>query len=384
MSHAATKWAFDQPEIHSDMKPSEWAVLVVLADCHNPVNGCFPSQDYICRRTNLGERAVRDQLTRLRERGLIDWDCARENGRRGSNRYRLSFEPDFQPAKSAGSSTGEIVQEQPADSDSFNRQNLPPNPVREPVREPLSAQAREKEPDVGIEDRKATERAFERAFRAWPTSIGDSRPDALKAWTGLSADERLLAGSEAERYVAAAKATGRSHICSHAVYLRERRWEGLAPREPDTPQLVEAKPFGKAWMAERLSRLLAGPTRPTPALTGFELALIRDGKADAETRLREKQANSGFPNVALIDERAASARGITVPASMEAAASAFEPVRVGGERWEEWKLDHALRGWPWLPDTGRQEWVYFPAGGPDGLQAFEDAMRNSVTAEAAE
>ncbi|TIW40356.1 MAG: helix-turn-helix domain-containing protein, partial [Mesorhizobium sp.] len=74
MSHAATKWAFDQPEIHRDMKPSEWAVLMVLADCHNPVNGCFPSQDYICSKTNLAERAVRDQLTHLRERGLIDWD----------------------------------------------------------------------------------------------------------------------------------------------------------------------------------------------------------------------------------------------------------------------------------------------------------------------
>jgi repressor of nif and glnA expression len=65
MSHAATKWAFDQPEKHRDMKPSEWAVLRVLADCHNPVNGCFPSQDYIRSKTNLAERAVRYQLHRL-------------------------------------------------------------------------------------------------------------------------------------------------------------------------------------------------------------------------------------------------------------------------------------------------------------------------------
>jgi hypothetical protein len=127
VSHAATKWAFDQPELHRDMKPSEWAVLMVLADCHNPVNGCFPSQDYICSKTNLGERAVRDQLTHLKARGLIVWDATFEDGKRASNRYHLSFEVDFQPANSAGSlqapATGEIVPDQPAESDTSNRQN---------------------------------------------------------------------------------------------------------------------------------------------------------------------------------------------------------------------------------------------------------------------
>lgn len=137
MSHAATKWAFDQPELHRDMKPGEWAVLMVLADCHNPVQGCFPSQEYICRKTNLSERAVREQLERLRRRDLIDWKPARENGKRGSNRYLLAFEKEGeQPAKSAGRATGRICRSQPAESDRFNRQNLPPNLVREPVIEP--------------------------------------------------------------------------------------------------------------------------------------------------------------------------------------------------------------------------------------------------------
>lgn len=151
MSHAATKWAFDQPEVHRDMKPSEWAVLMVLADCHNPVNGCFPSQDYICSKTNLSDRAVRNQLGKLRERKLVAWEAAREEGRRGSNRYSLSFEEDFlpanpagsQPEESAGSSTGKIEHEQPANFDQSNRQNLPTNPVREPVREPVDETARE-------------------------------------------------------------------------------------------------------------------------------------------------------------------------------------------------------------------------------------------------
>lgn len=152
MSHVATKWAFDQPETYPDMKPSEWAVLIILADCHNPVAGCFPSQDYICRRTNLSERAVREQLARLTTRGLIVATPARENGKRGSNRYVLAFEnASPQPARSAGSSTGNIQPSQPANSDTFNRQNLPPNLVIEPVTEPRAARASAFE---GIEERK--------------------------------------------------------------------------------------------------------------------------------------------------------------------------------------------------------------------------------------
>ena len=50
MSHEATNWAFEQPQVFPDMKPPEWAVLIVLADCHNPLHGCFPSQEYIAAR----------------------------------------------------------------------------------------------------------------------------------------------------------------------------------------------------------------------------------------------------------------------------------------------------------------------------------------------
>ena len=70
------------------MKPNEILVLMVLADCHNPVFGCFPSQDYIVSRTNLCKRSVQDQLVRLRARRLIYWDTARDGQRQASNRYQ--------------------------------------------------------------------------------------------------------------------------------------------------------------------------------------------------------------------------------------------------------------------------------------------------------
>jgi hypothetical protein len=185
MSHVATKWAFDQPELHRDMKPSEWAVLMVLADCHNPVNGCFPSQDYICSKTNLGERTVRDQLARLRGRQLVNWEAARENDRRASNRYSLAFEPDFLPADSAGSPSGEIEHEQPAESDQSNRQNLPPNLVREPVKEPVS----EKHARATLGDNPNSRPCSRRSV---PKAVIEHRQRIRKPLTAYAA--QLLAG----------------------------------------------------------------------------------------------------------------------------------------------------------------------------------------------
>ncbi|TIX58301.1 MAG: helix-turn-helix domain-containing protein, partial [Mesorhizobium sp.] len=245
MSHTATKWAFDQPELHRDMKPSEWAVLMVLADCHNPVNGCFPSQDYICSKTNLAERAVRDQLIHLRARGLIAWDAARENGKRGSNRYRLGFEPDFQPANSAGSSereaTGEIAPEQPAESDSFNRQNLPPNLVREPVKEPVERAGE------GEEDPKKIDKEGWALIKDWPGFDGMPKEPAMRVWRKLSADDRALAKRRFPAWLALLKAQKKTHIPAPSTYFSERLFDAVADVVEQKPTAILAPPFGPVW-----------------------------------------------------------------------------------------------------------------------------------------
>ena len=242
MSHKATDWAFDQPELHGDMMPNEWAVLLVLADCHNPVKGCYPSQQFIRRKTNLSDRSVRDQLTSLRNRKLINWDIVRENGRRGVNRYKLAFEKDFLPANPAGSSTGKTEHVLPANLDTFYRQNLPDNLVREePVIEPKREGARED---------------FEKALRAWPSGAVDDRKSAQEAWNALSGEERIIAAAEIHRYVTTNKAVGRSFLCAFATYLVERRWEGLPPRP-----VRKAAPAGEDKLAagrvQRLGRRLS-------------------------------------------------------------------------------------------------------------------------------
>lgn len=259
MSHEATKWAFDQPEAFPDMKPGEWAVLVVLANCHNPVFGCFPSQAYLARKTNLKERAVRDQLVRLRERGLIDWEETRDEGHRGSNRYALAFEDDFQPAKIAGRATGKKLQEQPAKNDTSNRQNLPADiiePVREEsLRESLT-RAREAAPGSGNEreseggysgsaqdpqmpdpdDPTEAAKRWRRLKVSYPQAIKDDLPKAEKLFLACSAGEQMIMLEAMPRLKAYLDSQSHARRIRLQEFIEQRGWELI----PDPPEAQAA------------------------------------------------------------------------------------------------------------------------------------------------
>lgn len=240
MSHAATKWAFDQPELHKDMKPGEFVVLMVLADCHNPVNGCYPSQDYICKKTNLSERSVRDQLMKLRERRLINWSLHHEDGRRGWNRYGLGFEPDFVPAEFAGSSTGKNEPALPANSGEYYRQDLPPNLVIEPVIEPTP-----ESPQGG------GRKAFNRLWESWPVDhLPDNLEYVLKHFLRLTDVEQAYAEEVVDLY--RARCAKRGEHPRMIPYLKERKFLDLvdAPEmDADGDFIIRAKrPEWSEWL----------------------------------------------------------------------------------------------------------------------------------------
>ncbi|WP_439593922.1 helix-turn-helix domain-containing protein [Microbacterium sp.] len=108
MSLYALSWAFEQK-----LPPNEKIVLLALADCENGETlRCDPKQAYIAERASVSERQVRDMLTALEERGLIQ---RRRRGGLGGGRksddYRLGCRPpavdnSWQPADSAGEATG--------------------------------------------------------------------------------------------------------------------------------------------------------------------------------------------------------------------------------------------------------------------------------------
>lgn len=71
MSRRASNWAWNAIQTHS-LKPSAMLTLLALADCHNQETGRLdPSLSFLCQKTTLSERAVRDGLRQLEKAGLI-------------------------------------------------------------------------------------------------------------------------------------------------------------------------------------------------------------------------------------------------------------------------------------------------------------------------
>ena len=94
MSHAATNWAIQQ----RGLDPAVKIVLWHLADCHNPAQGCFPTQKYLAENAELSRASVNRHLAALEAKGLIvrerRFDPVRQ--RQLETRYYLACEPDFE------------------------------------------------------------------------------------------------------------------------------------------------------------------------------------------------------------------------------------------------------------------------------------------------
>jgi len=366
--------------------PSRKMLAIRLADfADDDGRGIWPTVGRLALETELSERTVQRLLRDFVDEGLLI--VVAEGGGRPGQATRYDFDmrvlDNLQAGKPAtdgchgvtGVTVSPVTTEAPTgDIDDADGCHGVTQTVIEPLDKPLGERARESEDD-GRESRKSVERSFKRGFHGWPTAISDSEPEAFRVWLSLTPEERQSAVDEAARYVEAAKATGRKLVCSYAVYLRERRWEKLpAKAAVEQTGSSQAAPLGKMWGARVYELLLNGPTRVV-GLTQIERGLVESGRYSEGYLLHDKQAKQGFPVVNELFERAAGGRGALVPARLQAIKDLLVQVRIGGDEWNAWADFHSQQGWPWFPDPGNAEWAYFPAGGPDGLNGFEIALR---------
>ncbi|WP_247997426.1 helix-turn-helix domain-containing protein [Brucella tritici] len=366
--------------------PSRKMLAIRLADfADDDGRGIWPTVGRLALETELSERTVQRLLRDFVDEGLLI--VVAEGGGRPGQATRYDFDmralDNLQSGKPVadgchgvtGVTVSPVTTEAPTgDIDDADGCHGVTQTVIEPLDKPLGERARESEDD-GRETRKSVERSFKRGFHGWPTAISDSEPEAFRVWLSLTPEERQAAVDEAARYVEAAKATGRKLVCSYAVYLRERRWEKLpAKAAVEQSGSAQAAPLGKMWGARVYELLLNGPTRVV-GLTQIERGLVESGRYSEEYLLHDKQAKQGFPAVNELFERAAGGRGALVPARLQAIKDLLVQVRIGGDEWKAWADFHSQQGWPWFPDPGNAEWAYFPAGGPEGLNCFEIALR---------
>jgi hypothetical protein len=331
--------------------------------------GCYPSVADICRYSGLDKKTVLKHLAGARDAG---WIAVAQHGYRGQKWKRQEYAarwPDRDlvapcapddageggvsapppsvaekvvesTVKGGGTEGSKVVEH--VHQDKTSPENIPnTSPV-------------EREREREAEERKSVERWVKDTHRHWPSYVSDSAPKALAAAFGLSAEERAAAAERMADYVASAKVGGRTVICTFAVYLAEKRWEKLPPPQakPKAPDDY-APPFGPVWGAFIVGSLIASNVVPVMALY--------------------RQARLG--------------RGYRFGERWHGLKAAMEAVPVGSATFEAWHEEFRRRDWPWLPDPGGQQVVYFPAGGPERIGEFEAAVRGEDDAggrEAAE
>jgi len=394
MSWKASAWAKEQ-RLGS---PSAKSILMCLADYADPdgrIKG-WASQADLSASAEVSERTAREWLQRLEDWGLLerhhqqkangaraaDWivlrlDRAVTDGAERCRALKEGEDSEILPANSAGRTN-----RQPDADPTGNEAHPTGNQFRAykeepPLEPPLPshqerADAREREAD----ERKKAEGAYWRMVRVWPQLNGLPKDKGIKAFLALSPEDRQAAERRFPGWLDLLKAQHKDHVPTPSTYFGKRLFDDVADPAEAQPEPVLAKPFGKAFGAFRMAKLLEGrePGAPIPALSATMRRAVEQGVADEAALMRDMVRRYGFRAVNGLHAAAADGRSVTLPPGWDALGELTEAVRVGSERWEAWRALHDERGWPWLPDVGRVEWVYFPKGGPDGLVAFEHAV----------
>lgn len=222
MSHEATTWAFKQ----RGLTDAQFRLLVVLADCHNPARGCFPTQEYLSAECEMSERKVRDILHSLEQSGVIACERrANEYGHRTGTNYVFAFESLPAKSRKSGKPTGRIT--------SAYRQNyvkptgnclpvdIEAEPVKEPVKEPVNNPI---VPLQVIQGFIVTE--FDDFWRAYPrkTDKSEARKAFAKAIRKVPLSEMLAAIDRARQHWKDPK------FIPHATtWLNRERWNDEHP-----------------------------------------------------------------------------------------------------------------------------------------------------------
>ncbi|WP_052760545.1 hypothetical protein [Rhizobium sp. LC145] len=220
----------------------------------------------------------------------------------------------------------------------------------------------------------------------------------------LTPGERMQAEERRDDYLAAC---GGKPV-SLGVYLRDKKFLDVAAMKaavaaPALSSSIAAPIFGPAWCSARTVALLAGPVRVelpgdvrAVVMKSFEV-LAKSSSAGArryaaskglsidadgclifpddfeEQELRRRRISEGFPEVNRLQD---ATKGPALIDARHASIKPFcEPVPIGSEVWEDWRQWHGQLLYPWLPDTGAMRVVWFPAGGPGEISAFEQHVK---------
>lgn len=338
------------------LKPRDLQVLCVLGRHTDDLGWCRKSQVKMADEMGCARSTVFEAVERLVAAGYLErYVQESENGRDSPHIYRVILDPKhpdpsvisetdsdtIDPCRQVGTPAG--ISAPPAGPEPAPPAGSGPAPKNDPFR--TTSSERGEKARARDEDQKTVERWLKRTHSTWPSYVSDSVPKALAAALTLTPEERETAAERMADYVASAKVGGRTVICTFGVYLSEKRWEKLPPPavKPEAPPDY-APPFGPVWGAFIVGTLVIGE-HPE--------------------------------HVEHLYQKARLGRGHRFGTRWHDLKSAMEAVPVGTPVFEVWRAEFERREWQWIPDPGAMRVVYFPAGGPERLSEFEQAIRGN-------
>ncbi|WP_200954042.1 helix-turn-helix domain-containing protein [Ensifer sp. Root142] len=399
-------------------KPDNWTV--VIGD--------------IIKKGSCGRDKARKMIAELVEFGYAEREQQRDDGKFGSSVLVIFDEPRNMPENMAsGESVAFLPQtEMPspvspspvspspvksAHSNNLDSANTDYQNQREGVREDQNGE------DSPVELRKRY-RTLEigRNGNPWPNVLSSGGDWGFRHFVALTPEERHRAEDRRDAFLAACpkitsgKRKGDVAAPPLGVYLRDKRFDlvdAIAPKAVKAATKVETvsvAPFGPVWAGLRMLPLLSGPVdvgmpadtrqaarsmfetirRSSEARAQSYLArkgisfdgqdlVFPDGYEDAEYRRRVLEA--GYPETNRLNALAAERGSEKAGAACAVFSELCEAVPVGSAVYERWRDHHAAMNWPFVPDPGSMRVVYFPKGGPEGLDEFEVAARAAIAEE---
>lgn len=246
MSHEATNWAVKL----KGLRPIAKIVLWHLSDCHNPINGCFPTQDYLAEQAEVSRASVNRILSELEHAGIIRRELRidPESKRRLPTRYRLAFEKGFEPLDVAAH-VSELDMEENAEPCLKNNESH--------VSKTASSMSHSSETLTSNRTGKLTGnapqppenggRGFADLWNVWPADRRGRRDNAQGAFASLSKLEREAAIDFAET-VLVGLARQKKRVPALVAYLRKRIFaEYVDAPEVDSDGYFVSKPGMPEW-----------------------------------------------------------------------------------------------------------------------------------------
>jgi hypothetical protein len=384
-------------------------VLCVLGRHIDRDGWCTRSQTKVAAEMGCARGTVQNALARLVEIGVVQIrPNATADGRDCAHDYRVIFDaeapvlsgeneaiPPCQPVGTpanilAPPASPELAPPASPELAPYKNDPLittPEEPERERGRADGEGQEAGQEAGQAVEAPVAAKTEAQRAtlfwkvVKDWPDFAAMPKDRARSEWLNLSDAQMDAAGARRDDWFAELKRAKKTHVPAPSTYFREKLWEYLAAPplsgKPLAGTPIEAPAFGPLWQAARLDWLLAG-AGPLPKPTAYQAAVLAAEGNGAADVLRERQAAFGWPQVNRMHERARHGQGLVLSSDeaerLAGRVADMVAVPVTSALFNRWCDYHQQIGWPWLPDTGRMEVVYFPHAGIEEIEALRKGV----------